>query len=115
MEKKSCEKHEKFNYYCEDCQEANRKFEIQQKVKLLERGELDTTGGPRKPPIRRYLESKFFKKKPRVKKYLKFIIPIVVIVLVVLTIFWFWPSWFGPLNLNAQLYANKAGGLNYYD
>ncbi|MHA2180694.1 MAG: UPF0182 family protein, partial [Promethearchaeota archaeon] len=115
MEKKSCEKHEKFNYYCEDCQEANRKFEIQQKVKQLERGELDTPEEPRKPPVRRYLESKFFKKKPRVKKYLKFIIPGVVIVLVILTVFWFWPSWFGPLNLNAQLYANKAGGLNYLD
>jgi uncharacterized membrane protein (UPF0182 family) len=115
MVKKSCDKHENFNYYCEDCQEANRKYEIQQKVKQLERGDLDRIEGPRKPPVRRYLKANWFKKIPRGKKYLKYIIPVVVIVLVILTIFWFWPSWFGPLNLNAQLYANKAGGLNYYD
>ncbi|MHA2267387.1 MAG: UPF0182 family protein [Promethearchaeota archaeon] len=115
MVKKSCEKHEKFNYYCEDCQEANRKFEIQQKVKQLERGELDTIESPRKPPRRKILESNWFRKKPRVKKYLKIIIPAVVLILVLLSIFWFWPAWFGPLNLNHQLYQNKAGGLNYYD
>ncbi|MCK4285112.1 MAG: UPF0182 family protein [Candidatus Lokiarchaeota archaeon] len=114
MVKKSCEKHEKFNYYCEDCQEANRKYEIQQKVKRLERGEFDRIEGPRKPPIKRFLKSIRFKK-PRVKKYLKIIIPVAVITLILLTIFWFWPAWFGPINLNAQLYANKAGGLNYYD
>ena len=120
MVKKSCEKHEKFNYYCEDCQEANRKYEIQQKVKRLERGEFDRIEGPRKPPIKRFLKSIRFKK-PRVKKYLKIIIPVAVITLILLTIFWFWPAWFGPINLNAQLYANKVQVspgkplLNYYD
>ncbi len=115
MVKKSCEKHEKFNYYCEDCQEANRKYELQQKVKLLERGELDTIESPRKPPRKKILESNWFKNKPRVKKYLKIIIPVVVVILVLLSFFWFWPAWFGPLNLNYQLYQNKAGGLNFYD
>jgi hypothetical protein len=115
MVKKSCEKHEKFNYYCEDCQEANRKYEIQEKVKLLERGELEIIEGPRKPPLRRYLKSIRFKNKRRVKKYLKIIIPAVLITLVLLSIFWFWPAWFGPISLNAQLYASKAGGLNYID
>ena len=62
MAKKSCEKHEKFNYYCEDCQEANRIYEIEQKVKLLERGELDTIEGPRKPPVRRFLKINWFKR-----------------------------------------------------
>jgi hypothetical protein len=38
-----------------------------------------------------------------------------VIVLVVLTIFWFWPAWFGPIKLNSQLYWNKGDGLNYFD
>ena len=118
MAKKSCEKHEKFNYYCEDCQEANRIYEIEQKVKLLERGELDTIKGPRKPLGRRFLKSNWFKrrkKKLNVKKILKIVIPIAVITLVLLTIFWFWPAWFGTIHLNAQLYEDKAGGLNYYD
>jgi len=118
MAKKSCEKHEKFNYYCEDCQEANRINEIQQKVKLLERGELDTVEGPKKPPSRKFFKSNWFnrrKKKLNVKKILKIVIPIAVITLVLLTIFWFWPAWFGPIHLNAQLYEDKAGGLNYYD
>ena len=115
MVKKSCEKHEKFNHYCEDCQEANRKYEIQQKVKLLERGELDNDEIPYKPHRMKFLESNWFKKKPRVRKYLKYIIPAIVIIIVILSIFWFWPAWFGSISLNAQLYANKAGGLNYYD
>ncbi len=93
MVKKTCEKHEKFNYYCEDCQEANRKYEIQKKVRLLERGELDRKEKPYKPPgRRRYLNANWIEKLPRAKKYLKYIIPVVVIVLVVLTIFWFWPA-----------------------
>ena len=45
MAKKSCEKHEKFNYYCEDCQEATRKYEVQQQVKNLERGNIDIVEG----------------------------------------------------------------------
>ena len=115
MAKKSCEKHDKFNYYCEDCQEANRKYEIQEKVKLLERGEVPRDYEPRKPPLRKLFQSALFKKRPKVKKYLKFIIPIIVIVVTLLSIFWIWPAWFGPINLNAQLYRAKAGGLNYFD
>jgi len=115
MTKKSCEKHKKYNYYCDDCNEATRRFEIQQKVKQLERGEfevLEADGGPAK---KRFPQLDIFKHKPKIKKYLKIIIPIIVVVLVVLSIFWFWPAWIGPVNLNAQLYKNKAGGLNYYE
>ena len=122
MAKKYCEKHEKFNYYCEDCQEANRKYEIQKKVKLLERGEIPYDDEPRKPPLRKLFQSALFKKRPKIKKYLKIAAPIIVIVLVLLSIFWFWPAWFGPINLNTQLYKNKViitdplkKALNYQD
>ena len=115
MTKKSCEKHKIFNYYCEDCQEASRKFEIQQKVKRLERGDFEVIEEDREPPKRRLPQLDIFKRRPKVRKYLKIIIPIVVVVLVVLSIFWFWPAWIGPINLNAQLYENKADNLNYYE
>ncbi|MHA2033456.1 MAG: UPF0182 family protein, partial [Candidatus Kariarchaeaceae archaeon] len=36
------------------------------------------------------------------------------IILVLLTVLWFWPSWIAPINLNAQLYAKKAGNPNFY-
>ncbi|TKJ22519.1 MAG: hypothetical protein CEE43_06410 [Promethearchaeota archaeon Loki_b32] len=115
MVKRSCEKHEKFNYYCEDCQEVNRKYEVQQQVKNLERGNIAKIEGSGKPPTRKSLVASVFQKIPRFKKYLKILLPTVVIILVILSIFWFWPAWFGPINLNAQLYENKAGGLNYYE
>jgi len=115
MTKRSCEKHEKFNYYCEDCQEVNRKYEVQQQVKNLERGKIDKIEGSGKPPTRKSLVASVFRKIPRFKKYLKILLPTVVIILVILSIFWFWPAWFGPINLSAQLYENKAGGLNYYE
>ncbi|MFW9784011.1 MAG: UPF0182 family protein [Candidatus Heimdallarchaeota archaeon] len=117
MVKKSCDKHEKFNYYCEDCQEANRIFEIQQQVKRLEKGEIDEPAIPlpSKPPYRKYLESSWLGKNSRIKKFLKIIIPSVVIIITLLSILWFWPAWIGPINLNAQLYNNKAGNLDYYD
>ena len=113
MVKISCEKHSKFNYYCEDCQEANRVYEIEQKVRNLERGEIDD--GPTKPPRKKLINSVWLQKHRNYKKYLKILIPIIIIVVVLLSIFWFWPAWIGPINLNDQLYDNKAGGLNYYD
>ncbi|MFW9825414.1 MAG: hypothetical protein ACFFE4_20905, partial [Candidatus Thorarchaeota archaeon] len=117
MAKKSCDKHEKFNYYCEDCQEANRIFEIQKEVKRLEKGEIDEPEIPlpRKPPHRKSLKSSWLGKNSRIKKYLKIIIPSVVIIITILSILWFWPAWIGPINLNAQLYNNKAGNLDYYN
>ena len=115
MAKKSCEKHEKFNYYCEDCQEANRKYEVQQQVKSLERPYIDKIEGSGKPPTKKSSISSLFQKYPRFKKYFKILLPTVVIILVILSIFWFWPAWFGEINLNAQLYEDKAGGLNYYE
>jgi hypothetical protein len=113
MAKKSCEKHEKFNYYCEDCQEANRKYEIQQEVIRLERGTIEIPKEPPKFPKKK-LQSSWFRQRPRVKKFLKYVIPIIVIVIVILSVVWFWPAWIGPIHLNAQLYGNKAGGLTYY-
>ena len=113
MEKKSCKRHHKFNYYCEDCQEANKVYELEQKMRNLERGEIDEE--PRKPPRRKLINTVWFQKHMKYKKYLKILILTIVIVVVLLSIFWFWPAWIGPINLNAQLYDNKADGLNYYD
>ncbi|MHA2278446.1 MAG: hypothetical protein ACXAC2_21925 [Candidatus Kariarchaeaceae archaeon] len=110
----SCDKHEKFNYYCQDCQEVKRKFEIRQKVKQLERGELYENLDPIEPPRRINLKSAWFRGRPRLTKYLKIVIPVAVIILVLLTVLWFWPSWIAPINLNAQLYAKKAGNPNFY-
>jgi len=107
MAKKSCEKHEKFNYYCEDCQEANRKYEVQQQVKNLERPNIDKIEGSGKPPTKKSSISSLFQKYPRFKKYFKILLPTVVIILVILSIFWFWPAWFGEINLNAQLYEDN--------
>ncbi|MFW9896992.1 MAG: hypothetical protein ACFFD7_14395, partial [Candidatus Thorarchaeota archaeon] len=115
MDKQSCEKHEKYNHYCEDCREAQRKFEIQQEVLRLERGQAPLRRGIGKPPSRKGFGTVSVNIKPKYKKYLKILIPSIVIVLVILTVFWFWPAWFGPLNLNNQLYQNKAGGLNFYE
>ncbi|MBY8984552.1 MAG: UPF0182 family protein [Candidatus Lokiarchaeota archaeon] len=115
MDKKSCEKHEKYNHYCEDCREEQRKFEIQQEVLRLDRGEVTKRKEVRMPPSKKRFGTISIKIKPKHKKYLKFIIPVIIIIVVVLSIFWFWPAWFGPLNLNSQLYANKAGGLDYLD
>ncbi|MHA2391093.1 MAG: UPF0182 family protein [Promethearchaeota archaeon] len=117
MAKKSCDKHEKFNYYCEDCQEANRIYEIQKEVKRLERGGIDKPEVPfsRKPPYKKTVVSTWFRKNSRIKKYVKIIVPAIVIIITLLSILWLWPAWIGPINLNAQLYDNKAGELNYYN
>ncbi len=112
MAKKSCKKHKKFNYYCNDCQEANRKHEFQKKIERLERGE----SFDEEPPTIKPLKLGIFQSKPKIKKYLKIGLPIIAIVIVVLSILWWWPAWFGPIHLNAQLYENKAAGLiSYYE
>lgn len=89
MAKKSCEKHKKFNYYCEDCQRINLENEPRFRYNLFKKGGLK-------------------------KKYL-LIVVIVVAVIIALAIFWLWPAWFGNISLQSQLYANKAGGLDYFD
>lgn len=49
-------------------------------------------------------------------KDIKFLIPLLIIVIIVLLgIFWWYPLWHAKINLNEQLYANKAGGLNYWE
>ena len=55
------------------------------------------------------------KTKPRVRKYLLYIV-IVIIVVVALAIFWLWPSWYADINLQTQLYSNKANAdfINVY-
>jgi len=55
-----------------------------------------------------------FKKKPKIRRYLLYIIPIVIIV-AVLAIFWWFPAWYGNIHLQSQLYNSKADGLNYFD
>ena len=89
MAKKSCEKHKKFNYYCEDCQRLNQENEARFKYSLL--------------------------KKVNIKKKYLLIVVIVAAIIIALAIFWLWPAWFGNINLQSQLYANKAGGLNFFD
>ena len=112
MTKKSCEKHKKFNYYCKDCQAINKAYEFQKKVERLERGESFDD----EPPQTKLLKLGIFQSKPKIKKYLKIFLPIVTIVIVLLSILWWWPAWFGPIKLNAQLYDNKAvGNISYYE
>jgi len=89
MTKKSCEKHKKFNFYCEDCQKLNQVDEGRFKYSLL-------------------------KKPGRYKKYL-IILAIFVVIIIALAVFWLWPAWYGNINLQSQLYAIKAGGLDYED
>ncbi|MHA2287947.1 MAG: UPF0182 family protein [Promethearchaeota archaeon] len=87
--KKSCEKHKKFNYYCEDCQRLNIESEARFQYSLL-------------------------KKNGRYKKFFLLIV-IVAVIIAALAIFWWWPAWFGSINLQSQLYSGKAGGLDYFD
>ena len=89
MAKKSCEKHKKFNFYCEDCQKLNQVDEGRFKYSLL-------------------------KKPGRYKKYL-IILAIFVVIIIALAVFWLWPAWYGNINLQSQMYAIKAGGLDYED
>jgi hypothetical protein len=96
MAKKSCEKHKKFNYYCEDCRKLNL---VSDEGRFREQGRF------------RY---SLLKKTGRKKRFLILVV-IIVAVLISLTVFWWWPAWFGDINLQSQLYANKAGGLDYGD
>ncbi|GAH84533.1 unnamed protein product, partial [marine sediment metagenome] len=89
MAKKSCEKHKKFNYYCEDCQAAN------------------IVRGAR-------FNYNLFKKNGQYKKLILLII-VVVAIIASLAIFWWWPSWYGNINLQAQLYSIKASGIDFID
>ena len=89
MAKKSCEKHKNFNYYCQDCQDAN--------IAGIDR-----------------FNYKLFKKDGH---YIKLILLIIVVVAIItlIGIFWWWPSWYGNINLKTQLYSNKAGGIDFID
>lgn len=55
------------------------------------------------------------KAKPQVRKYLLYII-LAIVVVVALAIFWLWPSWYADINLQTQLYSNKANAdfINVY-
>ncbi len=89
MAKKSCSKHKNFNYYCEDCQAAN------------------IAGGDR-------FNYNLFKKNGQSKKLILLIIGVVAIIASI-AIFWWWPSWFGSISLQDQLYSIKAGGIDFFD
>jgi len=54
------------------------------------------------------------KRKLNLRKTLYYVI-IFAIIITVLTIFWWWPSWFADIDLQAQLYYNKGGQLNFYE
>ncbi|MHA2429695.1 MAG: hypothetical protein ACXACC_01560 [Promethearchaeota archaeon] len=54
-----------------------------------------------------------FKKKPK-KKTILIGALLIIGILIALTIFWFWPAWIGPINLQIQLYGNKANA-NFVD
>jgi len=90
MAKKSCDKHKKFNYYCEECQAINQ-------ISSEERFQYSR-----------------FKGKVRYRRYILYIIVIIAIISA-LGVFWLWPAWFADISLNNQLYSSKAGGLNYLD
>lgn len=55
------------------------------------------------------------KNKPQVRKYLLYLI-VAIVVVVALAIFWLWPSWYADINLQTQLYSNKANAdfINVY-
>ena len=55
------------------------------------------------------------KAKPKVRRYLLYLI-VAVAVVVTLAIFWWWPSWYADINLQTQLYSNKANAdfINVY-
>ncbi|MBY8980026.1 MAG: UPF0182 family protein, partial [Candidatus Lokiarchaeota archaeon] len=89
MAKKSCDKHKKFNYYCEECQALNQFTE------------------------QRFKYSRFKGKVSHRKLIL--IIIVIVAIISALAVFWLWPAWFGDISLNAQLYSSKAGGLDYFN
>lgn len=89
MKKKSCDKHKKFNYYCEDCQRLNQESEARFKYSLI--------------------------KKPRKYKKLTVFLVIIVVLVITLVVFWLWPAWYGEIHLQSQLYISKAGGLDYFD
>jgi len=89
MAKKSCDKHKSFNYYCQDCQDANLPKDTRFNYNL-------------------------FKKNGQYKKLILIVIGIAAIITLI-GIFWWWPSWFGSINLQAQLYSNKASGINFFD
>jgi len=47
------------------------------------------------------------------RKTIIYLLVIVVIVITLLSIFVFWPIYWAGINLNSQLYFNKAGGLDF--
>lgn len=126
MAKKHCDKHDKFYYNCKDCQEVAKKYakegdkeEIEEKVKPI-RPHVDIDEKYKEVKEERYRYVQIQDKKYKIsmkkaKKYSLIIIPVILIIIALLTIFIFWPMWYGGINLQAQLYSSKAGGLNYFD
>jgi len=94
MAKKSCEKHKTFNYYCDECQSLNLKTSSDQNQQRFRYNLLKKTGR---------------------RKNLLILVVIVVAILITLAVLWWVPAWFGNINLQDQLYTNKAGGLDYLD
>lgn len=127
LTKKHCDMHNRFYYNCPDCQEAARKYakggpeeEKEDGIKPIPLDDKDSRRRKKKYEEDRYRYVHIQDKKyginiRKVKKYLLILIPIIGIIITLLSIFIFWPMWHGEIDLQAQLYSSKAGGLNYYD
>ncbi|MBN1803372.1 MAG: UPF0182 family protein [Candidatus Lokiarchaeota archaeon] len=126
MVDKHCEKHSRFHYSCKDCREAAKEFAKSAENKRLY-PDYDETKEKEVPSPRpekqeddegRYkyvkvADSNLRFNKRKIRKYAKIIVPFIIILFTILSLVWFWPNWYGPINLNTQLYSNKAGGLDY--
>ncbi|TXT59681.1 MAG: conserved membrane protein of unknown function [Promethearchaeota archaeon] len=131
VEKKSCDKHSKFHPDCEKCYEINKKFQEKREGKVshpnahkgADKGEEDESRRPRPLPISldddeeppRGIRYKYkpFRNRPILRKYFIYIV-IIVVAVVLISVFWLYPAWIADINLQGQLYNNKAEGLDYY-
>ena len=125
MAKKHCNKHKRFVYNCPDCQEAARKFASEGAEKKEEeikpiRPHVDIDLKDEKKEEERYryvhIQDKKYKiKTNKIKKYLLILAPVILVIITIIILFIIWPIWHGGIDLQAQLYRTKAGGLDYYN
>jgi len=126
LAKKHCDKHDRFYYNCKDCQEVAKKYakegekeDIEEQIKPI-RPHVDIDEKYEEVKEERYRYVQIQDKKYKInmrkaKKYSLIVVPVILIIIALLTVFIFWPWWYGGINLQAQLYDTKAGGLNYFE
>ncbi len=136
MAKKHCPKHASYYYRCPDCRHLNAEpnagspadtgrrlypdaFDETGSVRIpVEGQERPMTPEPPRPKesegpsTGRYYGG--YKKTSKNRK--KFaLIGLIISAIAIFAIFiWIFPSWFGGISLNEQLYANKAGSFDYW-